>query len=224
MPVRPGRAFAELPATGTPRASPGVRTGHTVCGTDSSWSTARWEYHRRVFRRTCCRLVLLTLALVAPATASQRYDQPAPGGRSPRNASYEIDVTLDHATRTLRGHERITWRNISAHPATELRFHLYWNAWRNADSTFMRERRRAGTGAAPARGEASVDVTRLRVGHGSNTDDLTARLAFIAPDDGNTGDRTAASVPLPTPVEPLDTVTIDIDWVARAPRTVARTG
>src|SRR5688500_10645240 len=73
---------------------------------------------------------------------TQSFDQPEPGGRSPRNASYDIDVTLDHDTRSLRGRETIRWRNISARPADELHFHLYWNAWR-APSTGLG----AGTGS-----------------------------------------------------------------------------
>src|SRR5688500_17265802 len=75
------------------------------------------------------------------ATITQQVAPPVPGGRSPRNANYTIDVRLDHAARTLKGRETIRWRNTSSQPATELHFHLYWNAWWNADSTWMRERR-----------------------------------------------------------------------------------
>ena len=85
-------------------------------------------------------------------------------GRSPRNANYDIDVQLDHAARTLTGRETIRWRNISAHPTDELQFHLYWNAWRNIDSTWLRERQLAGN-LTSQRDDAwsSIDVTRLRV-------------------------------------------------------------
>ena len=90
----------------------------------------------------------------------QTYDAPEPGARSPRNASYDIDVRLDHAARTLRGRETIRWRNISAKPTSELQFHLYWNAWRNADSTWLRERRMARTYTAPRPdGWGAIDVS-----------------------------------------------------------------
>src|SRR5688500_5850998 len=85
--------------------------------------------------------------LGAPIT--QSYDQPVPGGRSPRNANYDIDVRLDHAARTLRGRETLRWRNISTQTASDLQFHLYWNAWRDANSTWMRERRLGGNREAP---------------------------------------------------------------------------
>ena len=156
----------------------------------------------------------------APSPA-QSHDRPAPGARSPRNANYTIDVRLDHAARTLTGRETIEWRNISSHTATELQFHLYWNAWRNADSTWMRERRLAGS-RTPPRPDAwsSCDVKTVRVAGV----DVTARKRFIAPDDGNTADQTVMSVPLDTPVGPHGSVQIDIEWTAKIPRPFARTG
>src|SRR6185312_16312975 len=84
------------------------------------------------------------LVLTSIASASQRFDQPLPGARSPRNASYDIDVRLEPADRSLHGRERIHWRNVSANPTSELQLHLYWNAWRNAESTWLRERRLGG--------------------------------------------------------------------------------
>jgi hypothetical protein len=62
---------------------------------------------------------------------------------SKRNANYSIDVELDPATRTLQGREVLTWRNVTARPANELQFHLYYNAWTNDRSTWMRERKMA---------------------------------------------------------------------------------
>jgi hypothetical protein len=91
-------------------------------------------------------LCAIAVALVLSTTldGSQKFDQPASGARSPRNANYEIDVRLEPGDRTLHGRERIRWRNISANPTSELQFHLYWNAWRNAESTWLRERRLGG--------------------------------------------------------------------------------
>ena len=63
----------------------------------------------------------------------------ATSARSPRNANYSIDVQLDAATRTLTGRGVLTWRNISSISTSELQFHLYYNAWKNTRSTWMRE-------------------------------------------------------------------------------------
>ena len=65
---------------------------------------------------------------------------------SPRNASYTITARLDPAARTIAGSETITWRNITTKPAADLQFHLYWNAWKNTRSTFMRERALGASG------------------------------------------------------------------------------
>ncbi len=159
----------------------------------------------------------------------------APGGAqaptSPRNANYDIDVTLDPSARTLTGRETLTWRNISPNPTSELQFHLYYNAWRNTRSTWMRERL-LGRGAAlhgrPEEDWGRIDVSSIRLpgdgASGSAAVDLTRDAAFIAPDDGNPDDRTVLRVPLPRPVAPGETIEVEIEWISRIPRPFARTG
>ena len=63
---------------------------------------------------------------------------------APDTASYSIDATLDAAARTLTGREVITWRNPGGIPAYSIRLHLYWNAWRNTDSTWISQLKLAG--------------------------------------------------------------------------------
>ncbi len=184
------------------------------------------------------------LSAQGPSTALragvQKFDQ-APalsgaegesGARSPRNANYDIEVRLDHAARTLTGRETIRWRNISANPTRELQFHLYWNAWRNADSTWLRERRLAGV-TTPPRADAwgAIDVTAVRLrppspgGSGEASSlNLTSQMRFIAPDDGNAQDRTVMTVALPNEVLQNETIEIQVEWKARIPRPFARTG
>lgn len=160
---------------------------------------------------------------VAPVT--QSFDQALPGARSPRNANYDIDVTLDTATRTLKGRETLRWRNISRQDATELQFHLYWNGWRNADSSWLRERRLGGN-RTPVRPDAwsSMDVTRLRVKQPDGSWlDLTSQQRFIQPDDENVNDRTVMAVPLPHAVPSNSAIEVEIAWTARIPRPFART-
>ena len=168
--------------------------------------------------------VLVLLCLMegeARQSPVQTFDQPAAGARSPRNASYDIDVRLDHPARTLTGRETIRWRNLASSPATELRFHLYWNAWRDVESTFMRERQLAA-GFTPPRDDAWGSVTVMKVTAGGT--DLSAQQRFLAPDDGNTADRTVMAVPLPQPVQPNEMIEINVEWTAKIPRPFARTG
>ena len=127
----------------------------------------------------------------------------------------------DHRLRT------ITWRNIAAKPASELQFHLYWNAWKNARTTFMRERALAGGGAEPQSEDWSrIDVTSIKLvaPSAAGVGDLTASKRFIQPDDGNADDETVMAVPLPRAVPPGAAVALEVKWSAHVPRTFARTG
>jgi hypothetical protein len=155
---------------------------------------------------------------------------PAANGqpRSARNASYTISARLDPASRTLIGDELLTWRNTASIPATSLRFHLYYNAWRNTRSTFMRERALEGDYESSERPEADwgwIDVTSVKlVSTGGAPIDVTSTLRYVAPDDGNADDRTVAEIPLREPIGPGQTVNVQIAWSSRIPRTFARTG
>ena len=55
--------------------------------------------------------------------------------------------------------------NITAAPAADLQFHLYWNAWKNTRSTFMRERKLAGDSERGRRPDerARIEVTAIAV-------------------------------------------------------------
>jgi len=172
-----------------------------------------------VILRACLAMaVVLTRALSAEA-------QPL----SPRNANYTIDVTLDTRARTLTARETLVWTNITNASTDELQFHLYYNAWRDNDSTWMREHTLTSwwQGASLQRAEdrAAIDISSLTIKGGALAPaDLTGQTRFIAPDDGNKDDRTVMSVALPAPIGPGETLTIEIAFIAKIPRPFARTG
>jgi peptidase M1-like protein len=163
-------------------------------------------------------VALLSIALGSAPAA----DQP----RSPRNASYTIQARLDPGARTIDGDELIRWKNVTARPAASLQFHLYYNAWRDAQSTWMQERSLVGGPPGDRRPDewGSTDIQSIALHPETGAADVTARLRFIAPDDGNAGDRTVAELPLDVPVAPGETMTVRIRWRAHVPRTFARTG
>jgi len=179
-------------------------------------------------------LIMACVAAFAPVPSAQDADLRSAASAasmagvltpplSPRNASYTITARLDPATRIITGSETIAWRNITSRPAVDLQFHLYWNAWKNTRSTFMRERALGGNSDDRSRRAdewARIDVTAVKIGG----TERTASKRFIAPDDDNPNDETVMSVPLEQPIEPGGTATIEIVWTAHVPRTVARTG
>ncbi len=186
--------------------------------------------------RTAIPTVLLAAALAIPAPASAQEGSAA---LSPRNASYDLEVRLDPEARTLDGHQVLTWTNITDTPTDELRFHLYWNAWRNDRSTWMREARLTHRLATDVREEdwGWMKVDRIRLlgsppgvggegpaGPDEVAEDLTGDATYAAPDDGNPDDRTVLVVPLGRSVAPGETVRLAMDWHSQVPRTFARTG
>jgi hypothetical protein len=137
-------------------------------------------------------------------------------------ASYEIRVRLDAEAKTLGGTEHLTWRNPAREPVGELWFHLYLNAFKNSESTFMRESGGELRGdQMPEAGWGFVEVKSLR---GSDGIDLAPRGRFEQPDDANAADRTVWRVPLAAPVPPGGTLELDLEFEAKLPRVFARTG
>jgi hypothetical protein len=168
-------------------------------------------------------VLLLALCLAVPASLAARQDAP----KSPRNANYSLEVTLDPANHLLVGRGRLTWRNPTSQPATELRFHLYWNAWRDESSSWMREAQIAGRAPLAGRTDADrgfIDISSLTIVGAPDGANLMARARFIAPDDGNGRDRTVLAVPLDAPVAAGGTIALDVAWSAHVPRPFDRTG
>ena len=180
------------------------------------------------------RPVLSALVVVLAVVSAASGQSPGVNGSltpplSPRNANYVIDARLNADTGTIDGDEVITWRNITKAPASELQFHLYWNAWRDSRSTWLREGALAGRPTHARAGDwGRIDVTSIAIvrGPGDRTGiaDLTALKHFISPDDGNPDDATVLAVPLPEPVAPGGSVSVHVRWNAHVPRTFARTG
>jgi Peptidase family M1 domain len=171
---------------------------------------------------------LATLHGQQPSPASTPVQGTSALTASPqRIANYSIDATLDPADRTITGHQVLTWYNATNAATSTLRFHLYYNAWRNSESTWLRERRLGGgfdlaTVAPDDWGR--IDVTRMLIARAGEPPTDARRRWFIAPDDGNRSDRTVLEVALDRPAAPGDTLTVTLDWSSRVPRTFARTG
>jgi hypothetical protein len=145
-------------------------------------------------------------------------------------ASYDISVKLDAEKKQLSGKQRLTWRNSSPDTIGDLWFHLYLNAFRNSNSTFFRESSgQLRDDAMPEDGWGWIEVDSMTLvdAAGANAGagvDLKPSMRFEAPDDGNKDDRTVARVMLPRPLNPGETITLDIAFTAQLPKVFARTG
>lgn len=134
---------------------------------------------------------------------------------------YKIDARLDAVQKSIKGREVIVWKNHTTDTIPDLQFHLYLNAFKNNHSTFMRESGGENRGNHfDHRHWGYEQIHTIKV----DGRDLTSKLEYIQPDDGNPDDQTVARVVLPRPIGPHESVTIEIDWTSQMPMIFARTG
>jgi peptidase M1-like protein len=166
------------------------------------------------------RRVGLGLALIGFAAARLYGAQPA----SHPVVEYRIEATLDPKAKTVAGKEHLIWRNPSADSVSELRFHLYLNAFKNNRSTFLREsggRLRTDRAGPKPEDWGAIDVLSIATADGR---DLRPGARFVQPDGNDPTDETVLSVPLPSPVPPYGEIALDIAFRDKLPHVFARTG
>ena len=159
----------------------------------------------------------------AAASPPQAAAVASPGPQRPK---YELWVTLDDLTKTLTGREELVWVNPTRDEVPDMLFHLYWNAFKNEDSAFLREAARESLfsrGSLPEDGEWGwIDITSIRLADGTI---LGPTLEYVTPDGpDHPGDQTVARVVFPEPVQPGGTISLQIEFRSKIPRTVARSG
>jgi len=143
---------------------------------------------------------------------------------SPPVVEYTIETSLDPKEKTLEGTERLVWRNPSGDAVSELRFHLYLNAFKNNRSTFMREsggQLRGDKAGTKPEDWGWIDVASIKTSGGL---ELRPGARFIQPDGNDPSDETVLLVPLATPVPPHGEIALDIAFHVKLPKIFARTG
>ncbi|MDZ7374271.1 MAG: M1 family metallopeptidase [candidate division KSB1 bacterium] len=140
---------------------------------------------------------------------------------SERVVRYSLEARLDPVARLVGGRGQIEWRNTGGRPAETLQFHLYMNAFRNSESTFLREipyRSRYRKRKPEEWGWIELDTLRW------GAVDLLPAARFIHPDDDNDQDRTVLEVPLPRTVAAGESIVLEMAFRTKLPRIMARTG
>ncbi len=144
---------------------------------------------------------------------------------SDRILDYRIEVGLDPSTKTVKGHEILTWNNRSGQPIQDFCFHLYLNAFRNNRSTFIREGRFRSLW--PWEEEVPEDYWGLirvdSVQVVSPGPDVIG-LDYTHPDDDNQEDRSVLMVQVDEPLPPGEAIQFRIDFESKLPRGTRRTG
>ena len=144
---------------------------------------------------------------------------------SQRIANYDMDVSLNPKTKIIDGFETLHWKNTSNDNITELQFHLYLNAFKNTNSTFMKESGGQHRGFSQDESKQEkwgwTDILSIKINNGQ---DLVDKIKFIHPDDDNVNDQTVISVPLTKAVRPGEIIDIAIKFKSKLPKIFARTG
>jgi len=138
---------------------------------------------------------------------------------SERITGYKINVKLDTEAKTVSGKMEAFWVNKSNDTVSDIRMHLYMNAFRSNRTTYYEE-----LGESPGENESDLGWTEIKSIGDKNGHDLIPRMTYISPDDGNKSDKTVVRVLLPKPAKPGDTVLVKIDFETKLPSRIRRTG
>lgn len=137
---------------------------------------------------------------------------------------YEIWVELDDQNKILHGKENIIWFNNTKDEIKDMWFHLYYNAFKNENSTVIQESKKEGLlGVKVKEGEWGwIDIKSIRLADGK---DLKPSMEFVTKDEPlHTCDQTVMRVLLPEPVKAGKEVELRIEFQSKIPRTILRSG
>jgi hypothetical protein len=195
-----------------------------------------------VLRRFCVLLssvVILQAFAFSQATATSKSVHPTTASLIPETTSainsstplsqrvvaYNIEAKYDPKTHSLDGSEVLTYRNLTGQPLDRFPFHLYLNSFQ-PKSTWMREAK--ALGSRDVRYEKWDDkdygADEIKSFEVVGVGDITSKLEFIQPDDGNKDDKSVVQVVLPKPVAPGESIQFKIRFHDQFPETQARTG
>ncbi len=144
---------------------------------------------------------------------------------SPRIANYDIQVELDVEQKKLRGTTQLTWRNTSADTIRQMPFHLYYNAFKNSQSSLLHEWYKL-----PPYFSQQLEYgnewgwINLKKISDPNGQDLLQSHRYLQPDDQNEADQTVIEVDLAQALLPGEQIILHFEWESRIPRSMLRSG
>lgn len=144
---------------------------------------------------------------------------------SERVVHYEIDAKYDAKMHVVDASEVLTYHNVTGQPLDHFPFHLYQNAFQ-PKATWVTEAKLMGSrdqnyAKWEDKDYGSEEIKKIEVvGQG----DLTSKLHYIAPDDGNKDDKTVIDLPVNKPIAPGEYVQFKINFQTKFPETQARSG
>lgn len=158
---------------------------------------------------------MLSAARVAGATTPEPTLQ-----HPPRVASYTLQAKLDAERHRVSGRGTIELFNFTSNALSELYLHLYMNAFKNDQSLFLRSPFGAGRSGQHGTNWGYIDVKRLYARELES--ELWPNHGARSP--GDPDDETDVRVPLPAPLAPGKTLTLEVEFEVQLPVVIERTG
>ena len=141
---------------------------------------------------------------------------------SPRITNYTMDIRLDPNNKTLDCHTELLWRNPSDQPVDHVLMHIYYNAFRNSESTFMKERGVPEFLTQDIEEDCGWGYTDII--HMTDAQGRQLQMQYVQPDDHNDSDMSVLKVTLVEPVQADEELQLSFDWKSKVPKTMPRTG
>ncbi len=123
---------------------------------------------------------------------------------------YYINVELDVNKKLIEGTEIIYWKNSTKDLVKELRFHLFYNGYKNSNSTYARE----GNITIKKENSGFIDITFIKAVDCNNS---IIETKYIHPDDNNFSDETVLQVILEKPIYPNEAIKINLGFITKIP-------
>jgi len=171
------------------------------------------------------RILLVFIAVVAMsiqpyAQCNSDYNKE----QSEKIANYDIEIYLDTDAKLASCTQKLNWKNTSPDTLNELRFYMYMNAFKDLNSSYLQNR-------TEVFGRKIKDYTKKQWGYievkkaiDTNGNDLAKNQKYIQTIDDNKLDQTILSIPLASPLLPGETLELDMEFDAKLPRTIVRSG
>ncbi|MGH1339426.1 MAG: M1 family metallopeptidase [Aureispira sp.] len=144
---------------------------------------------------------------------------------SPRTANYNIDLVLDTTQKQVQATQVLTFNNPSGDTIWTMPFHLYYNAFKNNKTLFMRNGGRVFISKSQEDLEAGnwpyIHVKQVRTATGILPADS---IQFIYPDVANPDDHTVLEIRLVEPILPYSSYSLTMEWQSSIPKASIRTG
>ena len=136
---------------------------------------------------------------------------------------YNIEAKLFPIEKQLLGSEIIEFENQTNKKLDALYFHLYYNAFKNTKSSFLKE---SGFDLLSNKELkdykfGGIKINEIRIIEG---EELTNKIEYISPDDNNKDDKTLIRIKLSEPILPFQRIQIKINFELIIPKIFQRTG